>query len=110
MLVYVDRMLKLGLPIPVGILFFAMLGFYIFALCLRVNSWLGILGAIAFGFSTINILYIAGGHITKVNAIIYMAPALGGMILAFRGKWLLGSAIYALFLGLNLTANHLQMT
>jgi hypothetical protein len=110
MLVYVDRMLKLGLPVPVGILFFAMLGFYIFALCLRVNSWLGILGAIAFGFSTINILYIAGGHITKVNAIIYMAPALGGMILAFRGKWLLGSAIYALFLGLNLTANHLQMT
>lgn len=110
MLVYVDRMLKLGLPTPVGILFMAMLGFYIFALCLRVNSWLGVLGAIAFGFSTINILYIAGGHITKVNAIIYMAPALGGMILAFREKWLLGSGIFALFLGLNITANHLQMT
>jgi hypothetical protein len=109
-LVYVDRMLKLGLPTPVGILFLAMLGFYIFALCLRINPWLGILGAIAFGFSTINILYIAGGHITKVNAIVYMAPALGGMILAFRGKWILGSAIFALFLGLNLTANHLQMT
>jgi len=109
-LIYVDRMMKLGLPTPVGILFVAMLGFYIFALCLRVNPWLGILGAIAFGFSTINILYIAGGHITKVNAIIYMAPALGGMILAFRGKWLLGSGIFALFLGLNVTANHLQMT
>ena len=109
-LIYVDRMMKLGLPTPVGILFVAMLGFYIFALCLRVNPWLGILGAIAFGFSTINILYIAGGHITKVNAIIYMAPALGGMILAFRGKWLLGSGIFALFLGLNITANHLQMT
>jgi hypothetical protein len=109
-LIYVDRMMKLGLPTPVGILFVAMLGFYIFALCLRVNPWLGILGAIAFGFSTINILYIAGGHITKVNAIIYMAPALGGMLLAFRGKWLLGSGIFALFLGLNVTANHLQMT
>lgn len=109
-LVYVDRLLKLGLPTPVGILFLAMFGFYIFALCLRVNSWLGVLGAIAFGFSTINILYIAGGHITKVNAIIYMAPALGGMILAFRGKWLLGSSIFSLFLGLNLAANHLQMT
>jgi hypothetical protein len=109
-LIYVDRMMKLGLPTPVGILFVAMLGFYIFALCLRVNPWLGILGAIAFGFSTINILYIAGGHITKVNAIIYMAPALGGMILAFRGKWLLGSGVFALFLGLNVTANHLQMT
>lgn len=109
-LIYVDRMMKLGLPTPVGLLFVAMLGFYIFALCLRVNPWLGILGAIAFGFSTINILYIAGGHMTKVNAIIYMAPALGGMILAFRGKWLLGSILFALFLGLNITANHLQMT
>ncbi len=109
-LIYVDRMMKLGLPTPVGILFVAMLGFYIFALCLKINPWLGILGAIGFGFSTINILYLAGGHITKVNAIIYMAPALGGMLLAFRGKWLLGSSIFGLFLGLNITANHLQMT
>jgi len=109
-LIYVDRIIKLGLPTPVGILFVAMLGFYIFALCLRINPWLGILGAIGFGFSTINILYLAGGHVTKVNAIIYMAPALGGMLLAFRGKWLFGSAIFGLFLGLNITANHLQMT
>jgi hypothetical protein len=39
-----------------------------------------------------------------------MAPALGGLILAFRGKWLLGAAVFGLFFGLNLTANHLQMT
>lgn len=109
-LITIDSILKLGLPRPVGILFMAMLGFYIFALCMRINPWLGILGAIAFGFSTINILYLAGGHMSKVNAIVYMAPALGGMLLAFRGKWLLGSIIFALFFGLNLTANHLQMT
>ena len=109
-LIIVDSILKLGLPRPIGILFMAMLGFYIFALCMRINPWLGILGSIAFGFSTINILYLAGGHMTKVNAIVYMAPALGGMLLAFRGKWLLGSIIFALFFGLNLTANHLQMT
>jgi hypothetical protein len=109
-MVQVDKFIKLGLPRPVGLLFMAMLGFYIFALCLRVNPWLGILGAIAFGFSTINILYIGAGHVTKVNAIAYMAPALGGMILAFRGKWLIGSAVFALFFALNLSANHLQMT
>lgn len=109
-LLIVDDILKLGLPRPIGILFMAMLGFYIFALCMKINPWLGILGAIAFGFSTINILYLAGGHMSKVNAIVYMAPALGGMLLAFRGKWLLGSVIFALFFGLNLTANHLQMT
>lgn len=109
-LTYVDQALKLGLPRPVGILFISMLGFYILTLCMRVNPWLGMIGAIAFGFSTINILYIGAGHMSKVNAIAYMAPALGGLILAFRGKWLLGAAVFGLFFGLNLTANHLQMT
>ena len=106
----IDFFMKLGLPGPVGLLFMAMLGFYIFTLCLRVNPWVGILGSIAFGFSTINILYIGAGHITKVNAIAYMAPALGGLILAFRGRLLIGASIFALFFALNLSANHLQMT
>ncbi len=106
----VDVFLKLGLPGPIALLFTAMLGFYIFAMCLRVKPWIGIIGAIAFGFSTINILYIGAGHVTKVNAIAFMAPALGGLILAFRGKILVGSAVFALFLALNVSANHLQMT
>lgn len=107
---YIDRFIRLGLPGPVGLLFVSMLGFYIFALCLRIKPWLGIIGAIAFGFSTITILYLGAGHVTKVKAITYMAPALGGLILAFRGKWLLGSAVFGLFFALNLSANHLQMT
>lgn len=107
---YVDRFIKLGLPSPVSLMFVAMLGFYIFSLCVRVKPWVGIIGAVAFGLSTINILYIGAGHVTKVNAIAYMAPALGGLILAFRGKFLLGSAVFALFFALNVNANHLQMT
>jgi hypothetical protein len=105
-----DQLIKIGLPRPVGILFVSMLGFYILGLCLRINPWLSIIGALGFGFSTINILYLGAGHMSKVNAIAYMAPTLGGLILAFRGRWLLGSSIFALFLGLNITANHLQMT
>ena len=66
---YVDRVIKLGLPKSCAILFTVMLGFYIFALCLRVNPWLGIGAAVAYGFCTINILYIGAGHITKVNTI-----------------------------------------
>jgi len=101
---------RLGLPGPVGTLFLAMLGFYIFALCLRINPWLSIAGAVAFGFSTINILYLGAGHTAKVSAIALMPPVLGGLILAFRGKALLGASIFMLFLGLQITANHLQMT
>jgi hypothetical protein len=106
----VMQAMKLGLPGPVGVLFLCMLGFYIFALCLRINPWLGIAGAVAFGFSTINILYLGAGHAAKVNAIAFMPPVLGGLILAFRGRAVLGSAVFMLFLGLQITANHLQMT
>lgn len=107
---YIDKAIKLGLPGPIGAVFMCMLGFYILAQCLRINPWLSIAGAVAFGFSTINVLYLGAGHTAKVNAISYMAPALGGVILATRGKWLLGGALFALFFGLNITANHLQMT
>ncbi len=110
LLTTLDQVIKLGLPRPVGILFISMLGFYILGLCLRINPWLAMIGALGYGFSTINILYLGAGHMSKVNAIAYMAPALGGLILAFRGRWLLGAGIFALFMGLNISANHLQMT
>ncbi len=110
LLTTIDQVIKLGLPRPVGILFISMLGFYILGLCLRINPWLAMIGALGYGFSTINILYLGAGHMSKVNAIAYMAPALGGLILAFRGRWLLGAGIFALFMGLNISANHLQMT
>ena len=109
-LVYVDSVLKMGLPKMANLLFLMMLGFYIFALCLRINPWLSMLAAVAYGFSTINILYLGAGHLTKVKTIAYIAPVLGGLILSFRGKILLGASVFALFLGLNLMANHPQMT
>ena len=107
---YVDTIIKLGLPRPVAILFWAMLGFYILMLCLKINPWLGIIGSLAYGFSTFNILYIDAGHMSKINAVTYMAPALGGMLMAFRGNKLWGTVIYSFFMALNLTANHLQIT
>lgn len=107
---FVDNVLRLGLPRPVGTMFLCMIGFYIFALCLRIRPWLAIAGGAVFGLATINVLYLGAGHTGKVHAIAYMAPTLGAMILAFRGRAILGAALFALFLGLNIYANHLQMT
>lgn len=107
---HVNNVMMLGLPRPVGILFMAMLGFYILCLCLRVNPWLGILGGVSFGLASINILFLGAGHNSKVHAIAYMAPAIGGMLLALRGNRLRGAAVFALFFSLHLYANHLQMT
>jgi hypothetical protein len=55
-------------------------------------------------------MYLGGGHTSKVNAISYMAPVLGGMLMALRGRAWLGSAVFALFLALHLASNHFQMT
>ena len=102
--------LRLGLPGAIGTLFLCFLGYYILGLCLRLGSWYSLVGAIAFGFATITILYLGAGHTGKVTSIAFLAPTLGGFILAFRGRAYLGGAIFMLFLGLNIAANHLQMT
>jgi len=107
---WVHSLLTLNLPPPIGILFISMLGFYILGLCLRIDPWLSMVGALACGFSSFNILYLGAGHITKVTAVAYIAPTLGGLILTFRGNILLGASLFMLFFGLNLTANHLQIT
>lgn len=106
----IDKVIKLGMQPTIGTLFMCMLGFYIFGLCLRINPWLSIAGGVAFGLCTINILYLGGGHTSKINAISYMAPTIGAFILTFRGRLLLGAALFALFFGLGLTSNHFQMT
>lgn len=106
----IEKIFQLGLPRPVNILFAAMLGFYILCQCVRANPWLSLVGAMAFGLISFNVLYIGAGHMSKVNAMVYMAPALGGVLLAFRGRWLQGAAVTALFVGLQISANHLQMT
>lgn len=107
---YLHKVIQLGLPYPVGVLWLYMLGFYILLLSLKVDFKLAIIGAIAFGFSTYFFVIIQAGHITKTYAIAYMAPTLGGIILAYRGRLLLGLSTFALFLALELLSNHIQIT
>ncbi len=106
----IGKILQLNLPQPVNILFLYFLGFFILLLILKVDPWLSIVGAIAFAFSTYFIIIIEAGHNTKAFAIAYMAPIIGGIILTYRGKYLLGGMITALFAALEISANHLQIT
>jgi hypothetical protein len=108
---YVDRYIfRLGLPRPADYLFIYLLGFFIFLRALKVDAWLAIIGAVAFAFSSYFIIILEAGHNSKAHAIGYMAPALAFIILTFRGKYLLGGALTALFLGLQIYTNHLQIT
>lgn len=106
----IDKALGLGLPHPINTIFKSMIGFYILLIILRVPWKYSIVGAIAFALSTYFIIILQAGHNTKAIACAYMAPTVGGIILAYRGKLLLGGVITALFFSLNIAANHLQVT
>ncbi|MES2587395.1 MAG: YfhO family protein [Bacteroidota bacterium] len=97
-------------PPPAGVVFLYMLGFYIFALCLRLNPWVGLLGAIAFGFSTYDVIIIQAGHNSKALAAAFMAPVIGAFIMAFQRNMKWGILLSALFMTIEISMNHLQVT
>lgn len=107
---YVDTILTMGMPRPASDLFLYLIGFYILLVCMKIDPVVSIIGAIAFAFSSYFFIILEAGHNTKAHAIAYMAPVLAGIIIAYRGKYLLGGIITALFFALELKANHLQIT
>ena len=106
---YIDRVLNF-LERPASQLFICLFGFYISLLFFGVNPWLSLIGSIAFAFSSYFFIIITAGHNSKVFAIAYMSPVIAGTYLTYRGRILMGSAITALFLSLQLIVNHLQIT
>jgi hypothetical protein len=98
------------LPRPADYLFLYFLSFYILLLVLKVDYKLAFLGALAFGFSTYLIIILGVGHNAKAHAIAYMPLVLAGIFLTFRGKYLYGFILTTLAMGLELVANHFQMT
>jgi len=107
---YFDKIMRLGLPRPADMVFLYMIGFFILLLVLRVNPWISIAGAIAFGFSSYFLIILEAGHNSKAHAIGYMAPVIAGFILAYRGKYLAGGILTMFFLALEIRAGHPQMT
>lgn len=98
------------LPNPANIVLLYLLGAYLLFCVLKLNPWLAATGAVAFAFSSYNFIYIEAGHGTQAMAIAFFAPIVAGVLLVFRGKYLLGGFITAFFLALEIRANHVQMT
>lgn len=97
-------------PNPIDTILLYLLGAYLLFNVLRVKPWLAALGAIAIAFSSYNFIYIEAGHASKAYALAFYAPVLAGILLAFRGKYLWGSALLALSLALEIRVNHIQVT
>ena len=100
----------LGLPENVWYVFAYLLGFYILLRAFDFRQYLAALGAIVWAFSSYFFIIIAAGHIWKVMALAYLPPMIAGVVLAYRGKYLLGMLLTAFFAGLEVLANHVQMT
>jgi hypothetical protein len=85
-------------------------GMYLLLVVLGVDWRIALMGALGFGFMSNFMDLVLAGHSTKLIALAYMAPTLAGILLAFRGQYLLGGGLTALFLALQLYANHVQIT
>ena len=100
----------LWLPENVWYVFAYLLGFYILLRAFDFRQHLAALGSIIWAFSTYFLIIIAAGHIWKVWALAYLPPMIAGLVLAYRGKYLWGLLLTAVFTAFEINANHVQMT
>ena len=106
----VMQVYHLGLPDNVWYVFAYLLGFYILLRAFNFRKELAALGSIIWAFSSYFFIIIAAGHIWKVWALAYLPPMIAGVVLAYRGKYLWGLLVTALFTAFEVKANHVQMT
>ena len=110
MLKGVESLYHLYLPAYVWYVFVMMLGFYILLRAFDFSVWLASLGAIIWAFSSYFFIIIAAGHIWKFVTLAYIPPTIAGMVLVYRGKYLSGGLLTAIFVALQIVSNHVQMS
>src|ERR1700733_12440153 len=87
---HVINFLDTAFPSPIYIVFMLMFGSYFLFNVLKLNPWLAATGALAFTFSSYNIIYLAVGHMNQEFAIALFAPILASIILVIRAKYITG--------------------
>ena len=107
---WVQKAYQLFLPDYVCLTFMLMLGFYILLRVFGIPVWLAGLGGIMWAFSSYFFILISAGHIWKFITLAYVPPTIAGIVLAYRGKLLWGGILTALFVALQITSNHVQMS
>ena len=110
MLKTVENLYHFYLPTYVWYVFVMLLGFYILLRAFNFKVWLASLGAIVWAFSSYFFIIIAAGHIWKLITLAYIPPTIAGLVLCYRGKYLSGGLVTALFVALQIASNHVQMS
>ena len=99
---HVQNLYHLYLPTYVWYVFVMLLGFYILLRAFDFKAWMAALGAIVWAFSSYFFIIIAAGHIWKFVTLAYIPPTIAGMVLVYRGRYLLGGIVTALFAALQI--------
>ena len=105
-----QKVLDLGTTGALSYVFLYLIGFYIMLRAFRLKPWISAVGAVAWAFSSYFFIIIAAGHIWKVLTLAFVPPTIGGLLLCYRGKLLLGGSVTALFAALQIHNNHVQMS
>jgi len=98
------------LPRPAHILFLYLLGVYLVLLILKKPWPVALFGSLAFGFSTYLLIILQVGHNTKALAVSFFPFVFGGVLLLLQKRWFWGVLMSSLALGMQIRANHYQMT
>ena len=106
---YADSVIRI-FKMPVSVLFLSMAGFYILLIIFGLEPWLAITGAVAYGLTSFFFQILAAGHNTQAIALAYMPPLIGGIYYAYKRDALKGALLTAVFLTLEIQANHPQIT
>src|SRR3569833_3057501 len=107
---HVIAALKAVFPNPIDTVLLFLFGAYFLFIVLKLNPWLAAAGAIAFTFSSYNIILLVACHSNQAFAIALFAPLLGSILMTLRGKYFSGGALTAFFMAMEIRANHIQMT
>lgn len=107
---WIQKVYRLFLPNYVYLTFILMLGFYILLRAFGIPVWLAGLGGVMWAFSSYFFILISAGHIWKFVTLAYIPPTLAGIVLAYRGRLLAGGILAAIFVALQVSSNHVQMS
>jgi hypothetical protein len=95
---------------PIGFFFLLCISFYFLSQVLKVNPYIGIMGSLAYAYASFSSIIIVAGHDTQMLALGYVPALLAALLLLYHKKYWWGAALTALFSGLLIQQNHLQIT
>lgn len=107
--VYAHPLFMLFLPKPIGYFFLLCISFYFLSQVVKTNYWIGIAGSIGYAYASFSAIIVAAGHDTQMLALGYVPALVGAIWLIYEKKYWWGTALTALFSGLLIAQNHLQI-